>query len=48
METSAALNPIPRALGAPRSDVLLRVASDERLIAHVRDGSDMALSLIHI
>ena len=47
MQSSAALQPIPRALGAPRSDMLLRVASDERLVAHVRDGSDMAFEVIY-
>ena len=47
METSAAFHPIPRALGGSRSDVLLRVASDERLVAHVRDGSDMAFEVIY-
>ena len=47
METSAALHPIPRALGAPRSDVLLRISSDERLVAHVRDGSDMAFEVLY-
>jgi RNA polymerase sigma factor (sigma-70 family) len=47
MQSSAARQPIPRALGAPRSDMLLRVASDERLLAHVRDGSDMAFEVIY-
>ena len=33
--------------GCPRSAVLLRVASDERLVEHVRDGSDMAFEVIY-
>ena len=47
MHSSAALRPIPRALGAPRSDVLLRLASDERLVAHVRDGSEEAFEVLY-
>jgi len=47
METSAAFHPIPRALGVARSDVLLRIASDERLVAHVRDGSDVAFEVLY-
>ena len=47
MKTSAALRPIPRAIGVPRSDVLLRIASDERLVAHVRVGSEEAFEVIY-
>ena len=47
METSAAFHPIPRALGGPRSDVLLRLASDERLVAHVRAGSEEAFEVLY-
>jgi RNA polymerase sigma factor (sigma-70 family) len=47
METSAALHPIPRAPGGPRSDVLLRFVSDQRLVAHVRDGSEEAFEVVY-
>src|SRR3954463_4432386 len=41
--SSAALRRSPR---GPRSAVLLRVASDERLVDHVRDGSEAAFEAI--
>ena len=47
METSAASRPIPRPTGAPRSAVLLRLASDERLVAHVRGGSEAAFEVLY-
>ena len=47
MDTSSAFPPIPRTLGAPRSDVLLRFVSDERLVAHVRDGSEEAFEVLY-
>src|SRR4051812_39652014 len=42
--SSAALRRSPR---GPRSAVLLRVASDERLVDHVRDGSEAAFEAIY-
>jgi len=47
MQTSAALHPIPRTIGAPRADVLLRFVSDERLVGHVRDGSEEAFEVLY-
>jgi RNA polymerase sigma factor (sigma-70 family) len=47
METSAASGPVPRRTGGPRSPVLLRVASDERLVQHVREGSEAAFEAVY-
>src|SRR5215210_3837784 len=47
METSAATRPLPRPAGAPRSAILLRVASDERLVGHVRAGSEAAFEVLY-
>jgi Sigma-70, region 4 len=47
METSAARRPIPRPLGAPRSAARLRLASDERLVEHVRAGSEIAFEALY-
>src|SRR4051795_9696406 len=47
METSAASRPVPRPAAGARSAVLLRVASDERLVDHVRDGSEAAFEAIY-
>jgi RNA:NAD 2'-phosphotransferase (TPT1/KptA family) len=44
---SAALGRFPRAGRGPRSAVLLRVASDERLVALVRGGSEAAFEAIY-
>ena len=47
MGNSAALRRFPRAGRGPRSAVLLRVASDERLVDHVRGGSEAAFEAIY-
>src|SRR4051812_5769043 len=47
METSAASRPVPRPTAGARSAVLLRVASDERLIEHVRAGSEAAFEVVY-
>src|SRR3954468_3662516 len=47
METSAASRPVPRPTAGARSAVLLRVASDERLVEHVRGGSEAAFEAIY-
>ena len=47
MGNSAALGRFPRAGRGPRSAVLLRVASDERLVALVRGGSEAAFEAIY-
>src|SRR4051794_36315977 len=47
METSAASRPVPRPTAGARSAVLLRVASDERLVAHVRAGSEAAFEVVY-
>src|SRR3954451_5114872 len=46
METSAASRPFPRPQVGARSAVLLRVASDERLVDHVRAGSEAAFEVL--
>src|SRR3954453_12711882 len=47
METSAASWPLPRLGAGARSAVLLRVASDERLVDHVRAGSEAAFEVVY-
>jgi len=47
MGNSAALGGFPRAARGPKSVVLLRVASDERLVALVRGGSEAAFEAIY-
>ena len=47
METSAATRPIPRPASRARSGVLLRLASDERLVEHVRAGSEPAFEVLY-
>src|SRR3954471_6977249 len=47
METSAASRPVPRPAAGARSAVLLRVASDERLVDHVRAGSEAAFEVVY-
>jgi DNA-directed RNA polymerase specialized sigma24 family protein len=47
METSAASRPFPRPGGITRSAVLLRMASDERLVDHVRGGSETAFEVVY-
>src|SRR3954447_111197 len=47
METSAASRPVPRPAAGARSAVLLRVASDERLVDHVRAGSEVAFEVVY-
>src|SRR4051794_41552086 len=47
METSAASRPFPRPQVGARSAVLLRVASDERLVDHVRAGSEAAFEVVY-
>src|SRR5215207_1053891 len=47
MGNSAALGRFPRAGRGPRSAVLLRVASDERLVALVRGGSEAAFEAVY-
>ena len=47
METSAAIRPIPRPAARARSAVLLRMASDERLVEQVRAGSEPAFELVY-
>src|SRR3954469_25143630 len=49
METSAASRPVPRpsASAGARSAVLLRVASDDRLVDHVRAGSEAAFEVVY-
>src|SRR5215213_11437212 len=47
METSAASRPVPRLAAGARSAVLLRVASDERLVDHVRAGSEAAFEAVY-
>ena len=47
MGNSAALGGFPRAARGPKSAVLLRVASDERLVALVRGGSEAAFEAIY-
>src|SRR5215217_7155513 len=47
METSAATRPIPRPAARARSAVLLRMASDERLVEHVRAGSEAAFEVVY-
>jgi RNA polymerase sigma factor (sigma-70 family) len=47
MPTSAAYRPIPRPRGVPRSPARLRLATDERLVEHVRDGSAVAFEVLY-
>ena len=47
METSAASRPVPRPAIGARSAVLLRVASDDRLVHHVRAGSEAAFEVVY-
>ena len=47
MGNSAALRRFPRAGRGPRSAVLLRVASDERLVEYVRGGNQAAFEAIY-
>ena len=47
MGNSAALRRFPRAGRGPRSAVLLRVASDERLVDYVRGGNEVAFEAIY-